>query len=333
MAEMSGRLFGGIDIGGTKILAMVVDEKGGVLATAKKKTRGNLGFKAVCERAAAAILEAADLEGMAPGDLAAIGIAVPSPVLPDGTTAFAPNLPGWKNAPLVKEMTTLTGRPCFGVNDGNSGVYAEYVFGAGRNAKTLVGLFVGTGIGGGMIIGGEIVAGDNCMAAEMGHIIVHEGGRKCGCGHRGCLEAYASKTGMARRIAWEVIQEGRTTVLTTGCPDGDYATIKSSAFQDAYRKGDAVAVEALRELAHYLGVGVAAYITLLGPSMIVVGGGVFEALGKDLLPIVKEAARQRTWPEASYKDTKIVLAQLGDYAVGLGAVAYARNRLDRAREA
>ncbi|MDR0361324.1 MAG: ROK family protein [Planctomycetota bacterium] len=324
-----GRLFGGIDVGGTKILAMVADEDGNVLSTAKKKTKGEQGFKAVCERAAVTMLEAAEVEGLALEDLTAIGIGVPTPVLPDGTTAFAPNLPGWKNAPLIKNMETFTTRHCYGVNDGNAGVYGEYVFGAGKGSKTLVGLFVGTGIGGGMCFHGELIVGENSMAAEMGHIIVQEGGRKCGCGHKGCLEAYASKTGMARRIAWEIIQEGRASLLSEMVPNGSYATIKSSALLEAYRSEDGVAVDALRELAHYLGVGVAAYITLLGPDMIVIGGGVFESLGKELMPIVKESARQRTWPEASYKDTKITLAQLGDHAVGLGAAAHAMHRFDQ----
>ncbi|MDR1613211.1 MAG: ROK family protein [Planctomycetota bacterium] len=321
-----GRLFGGIDVGGTKILAMVADENGNVLSTAKKKTKGEQGFKAVCERAAVTMLEAAEVEGLTLGDLTAIGVGVPTPVLPDGVAAYAPNLPGWKNAPLIKNMEAFTARPCYGVNDGNAGVYGEYVFGAGKGAKTLLGLFVGTGIGGGVCYHGELIVGENHMAAEMGHIIVQEGGRKCGCGHLGCLEAYASKTGMARKIAWEIIQEGRESILAEMVPNGNYATIKSSALQEAYRKEDPVAVEALRELAHYLGVGVASYITLLGPDMVVIGGGVFESLGKELMPFVKESARRRTWPEASYKDTKIILAQLGDHAVGLGAAAHAKHR-------
>ncbi len=325
----SGRLFGGIDVGGTKILAAVADERGSIISKAKKKTKGETGFKSVCERAAATMQEACEIEGLALADLSAIGMAVPCPVLPDGTTAPAPNLPGWKNAPLIKTMQSLTGRPFYAENDGNAGVYGEYAFGAGKNAKTLVGLFVGTGIGGGIVYHGEMIVGENRMAAEVGHIIVHEGGRKCGCGHKGCLEAYASKTGMARRIAWELIYEGRQSVLAQSCPDGNYATIKSSSLRDAYRAKDEVAVEALQEMATYLGVGVAAFITLLGPDMIILGGGVFEALGKELLPTVKEAARQRTWPEASFKDTKITLAQLGDYAVCLGSAAHAMHSLDR----
>ncbi len=323
------RLFGGIDVGGTKILAMVADEKGNVISTAKKKTKGEAGFKSVCERADAAIREAAELENLSLDHLEAIGIGVPMVIQPDGTTAAASNLPGWKNAPLIKTMQDLTRRPCFAENDCNAGTYGEYVYGAGKEAKTLIGFFVGTGLGGGIVFHDQLIVGENRMAAELGHIVVQEGGRICGCGHKGCLESYASKTGMARRILWEVVMEGRESLLTQLAPDGRYATIKSSALQEAYRKGDEVAVEALDELAHYLGVGVATYITIFGPDLIVIGGGVFEALGKELLPKVKESARQRVFPEVSFKDTKITLSQLGDHAVGLGTIAYARACLDK----
>ncbi len=323
------RLFGGIDIGGTKILAMVVDENGNVVSTAKKKTKGEAGFKAVTERAAGAMLEALELENLAFENLSAIGIGVPVPVLPDGTTPNASNLPGWKAAPLIKTMETLTTRPCFAENDCNAGTYGEYIWGAGKAAKTLVGLFVGTGLGGGVVLHDSLLVGENHMAAELGHVIVQEGGRVCGCGHKGCLESYASKTGMARRIAWETLIEGRKSLLTQSAPDGKFATIKSSALQEAYRKEDPVAVEALNEMAHYLGVGVGIFITIFGPDLVVIGGGVFEALGKELLPKVKEAARRRVFPEQSFRDTRIVLSQLGDHAVGMGAVAYAKARLDR----
>ena len=330
MAKKNGeRLFGGIDVGGTKILAMIADEKGNVISTAKKKTKGELGFKSVCERCAAALQEAAEMENIDPYSLAAIGIGVPVPVLPDGTTPNASNLPGWRNAPLVKTLEGLLRRPCFGENDCNAGTYGEYVYGAGKNAKTLIGLFVGTGLGGGIVFHDQLIIGENHMAAELGHIVVQEGGRICGCGHKGCLEAYASKTGMARRIAWEVFIEGRKSTLSQVVDDGNFATIKSSVLQEAYRKGDQVAVDALDELAHYLGVGVAALITIFGPDQVVIGGGVFEALGKELLPKVKESARRRVFPENSFRDTRIMLSQLGDHAVGLGAIAYAKSQLDK----
>ncbi|MCL2000497.1 MAG: ROK family protein [Planctomycetes bacterium] len=323
------RLFGGIDVGATKILALVADERGNIISVAKKKTKGDVGFKAVCERVLTVIREAADMENLSLEQLSAIGIGVPVPVSLDGVTPGASNLPGWKNAQLVKTMETLSGRPCFAQNDCNLGTYGEYIYGVGRNAKTLIGLFVGTGLGGGIVIDGQMLVGENNLAAELGHIIVQEGGRICGCGHKGCLEAYASKTGMARGIAWEIFFQGKESLLTQIVPENNFATIKASFLQEAYRKGDPVTVDALHELAHYLGVGIANYITIFGPDMVCIGGGVFEALGRELLPKVKESARRRVFPEPSYRDTKISLTQLGDYSVCLGAIAYAKGRLDK----
>jgi glucokinase len=305
----------------------VADGDGGILAFAKKKTKGEAGFKSVCERSVATLREAAEKEGLRINQLAAVGVSVPAPVLPDGTTPSAANLPGWKNAPLGKTMESLLERPCVAMNDCNAGIYGEYIYGSGKGAKTLIGFFVGTGLGGGIVFHNQLVVGENHMAAELGHIIVQEGGRICGCGHKGCLEAYASKAGLARRIAWEIFFEGKKSVLTQMVPDANFATIRSSLLQEAYRKGDAVAVEALDELAHYLGIGVATYITIFGPDVVVFGGGVFEALGKELLPKVKESARRRVFPETSFKDTRIVMAQLGDHAVAIGAIACARRGL------
>lgn len=322
------RIFGGIDIGGTKILAVVAEEGGKILGSAKKKTKREQGFKGVCARAAESLREAAEAAKVPMEALCAAGMGVPTPVLADGTTAIAPNMPGWKNAPFTKTMAELLGIPCYGVNDCNAAALGEYVYGAGKGSKTLVGLFVGTGLGGGMVFHDHVIEGENHVAAELGHIIVREGGRKCGCGHNGCLEAYASKTGMGRKIAWDIHHQGRKSVLTQCCPDGNYATIKSSDLLNAWKQGDEVTVEALKELSYFLGIGVANFITILGPDSVVLGGGVMEALGKDLLPLVKEAARKYTWPESSYKDSKISLSLLGDNAPTLGTVAFARQRLD-----
>lgn len=321
------RLFGGVDIGGTKLLAVVADGQGKILAREKKKVRPDKGFKDVCVRSADALREACRAAGVETDALAAVGIGAPSPILPDGTAIAAPNL-GWKNEPLVKTFAHALGRPVFAENDCNAGTYGEYIFGAGRGARTLAGFFMGTGLGGGLVLHGELLTGENHQAVELGHIIVVEGGRRCGCGHLGCLEAYASKAGMARKLAYEIVHQGRPSVLSALAPDGNFRALRSSALAEAWAAGDEVAVETLREAAHFLGVGVANLVTMLGPDVVVVGGGVYEALGKALLPITREAARMRTWPTSSFKDTRIVLATLGDDAVALGAVAYARDRLD-----
>jgi glucokinase len=314
--------FGGIDIGGTKIYAIVTDREGAILASAKKKSKAHQGFETVMERAVSCLKEACDEADVKTGKLAAVGVGAPSPILPDGTAVNAPNMK-WFHVPLVPTLHKALGVPVFAENDCNAGALGEYALGAGRGCRSLVGFFVGTGLGGGMVFDGELLRGANLMAAELGHVIVHVGGRRCGCGHNGCLEAYASKTGMARRLAWETLHQGRETMLTELC-DGDFASIKSSALREAYRAGDELAVETLHEMADYLGVGVANTITSLGPEVVVLGGGVFEALGEDLLGRVRDAAAAHTHPPDSFADTRILLASLADDAVALGAMVYAR---------
>ena len=324
-AQTAG-LYGGIDIGGTKIMAVIADAQGGLIGASKKKTRPDKGFVEVCRRAAAALQEAADEAGVDMAGLEAVGVGAPSPVAVDGTAIMAVNM-GWKMEPLAPTLAEMTGRPVFAENDCNVGAYGEYVYGAAQGARTVVGLFMGTGLGGGIVFRGELVTGENHQAAELGHIILKEGGRQCGCGKNGCLEAYASKSGMGRRLAWEIHHQGRKSWLREACPDGRYGSIKSSVLREAYVKGDALAVETLHEAAYFLGLGVAAYVTVLGPDVVVLGGGVMEALGKELLPMVLRTAKKNTYPESTFRDAKIKLARLGDHAVALGAVAYARDRL------
>lgn len=160
------------------------------------------------------------------------------------------------------------------------------------------------------------------MAAELGHMVVAVDGRVCGCGHRGCLEAYASKAGMGRRFKTELRVGNRRSILRQ--ESGDLANVRSGVLRRGYLEGDRVIREGVDEAARYLGIGIANIITVLGPDRVVLGGGVMEALGRKLLPIVRQAAREHTFPPPSFRDTRIVLSELGDDAVALGAVAYAR---------
>ena len=315
--------YAGVDIGGTKLYAVITGARGKILGTARCKTGGK-GFKKVMARINGLVQDACSEAGVVPGKLRAVGVGAPSPVLPDGTAVRAPNL-GWEMVPLVSTLERNLKLPVFATNDCNAGTLGEHVFGAGQQASTLVGLFMGTGLGGGVIINGQILDGVNHQAAELGHMIVVKGGRLCGCGNRGCLEAYASKTGMGRRLTHEVLCEGRQTLLTELC-GGQYANIRSGILRRAYEAEDELAMETLHEAAEYLGQGIGSLITLLGPDVVVLGGGVLEALGKALLPRVVEAARSVTFPASSFNHTRIRLAALGDDAVALGAVAWAMKQ-------
>jgi len=318
------RIYAGIDIGGTKLHAVIATAKGRVLGRARKKVGADTSFDAVMQRLTTVVHKACKHADVSLDGVASVGIGAPSPVLPDGTAVDAPNL-GWRSVPLVPRAAALLGRPCFAANDCDAGTYGEYRFGAARGARTAAGLFMGTGLGGGLVLDGQILRGDNQQAAEVGHMVVVKDGERCGCGRRGCLEAYASKTGMLRRLAHEIGDRGRASLLTDSGAT-DLSQLRSGALARAYAAGDEVTVEVLHEAADFLGVGAGNLITLLGPSVIVLGGGVMEALGDQLLGRVRRGAQAVTFPESSFADTTIRLAELGDDAVALGAVAWAAHQ-------
>ncbi len=320
---MATKLYAGVDVGGTKIAVVIADTKGRVLGRAKRKSRAERGFEAVMKRVGKTVREACEDADVPLDALRAVGAGVPSPVR-DGVAVAAPNM-GWADVPLVSALRAELGRPVFAENDCNAGALGEHALGAGRGAESLVALFVGTGLGGGFVHRGELVAGVNGLAGEWGHVKVVVDGRACGCGGHGCLEAYASKAGMSRRLHAEIVEAGRPSLLTelTG---GEYSKVRGGQLAQAWRAGDEVARETLLEAARFLGVGVANLVTSLGPDVVVLGGGVFEALGEALLPTVRAAAAAHTHPPRSFADTSVVLAGLGDDAVALGAVVVARAR-------
>ena len=313
--------FAGVDIGGTKLHAIVADGKGNILARSRMKAKGEAGFKAVMGRVKSCIENACDEASLSLKKITAVGVGAPSAILPNGVAVNAPNM-GWKNVPLTRQLKKALKRPVFALNDCEAGTLGEYQFGAGRKAKTLVGLFMGTGLGGGIIQRGRLLNGENSLAGELGHMVVERDGRECGCGGRGCLEAYASKLGMGHFIRHQVETEGKKSILEALCA-AEYDNIRSGLLAKAYAAGDPVAIMALQEAANYLGLGVGNMITLFGPDTIVLGGGVMEALGKELIDRVRKEAEAVSFPRRSYADTKIRLAQLGDDAAAFGAVAWA----------
>jgi glucokinase len=313
------RLLAGVDIGGTKLHVIVARADGTVLSRARSKLKGETAFVPVMKRVVACLEKACAGADVRLRDLGAVGVGAPSAVRADGVAVNAPNM-GWRNVPVARKLASLTRRPVVVGNDCDVGTLGEYVFGAGRGSESLVGLFVGTGLGGGIVHHGQLISGENHLAAELGHMIVSVDGRECGGGHRGCLEAYASKSGMGRRFQREKARVKRSLLARE---DVDLANVRSGVLSRAYRAGDELVREVVDEAARYLGVGVANVITCLGPDTIVLGGGVIEALGKEMLPTVRAAAKVHVFPPPSFRDTRIVLARLGDDAVALGAVAYA----------
>lgn len=319
-------LYAGIDIGGTKISVVITDNKGTVVGRSRKKSKPEKGFASVMERTACTVTEAlATCATHETKDLVVAGVGAPSPILPDGTAVQAANM-GWKRAPLCKTLHHLLKCPVYAENDCNAGAFGEYKLGGGKDAKLLIGLFVGTGLGGGIVMDGKLISGVNHMGGELGHMTIQRGGRLCGCGQRGCIEAYTSKIGMGYRFRHEILCEKRSSLLTQ-LTKGNYSNIRSSILRQAWLAGDELAIETLTESAEYLGEAISSFISMLAPDRIVIGGGVYEALSRELLPIVRRKARETCYPTASFRDTRIIPATLGDDAVALGALEYAKFRL------
>jgi len=314
----------GVDLGGTKTLAGVVAGSGKILQQVKAKTPAEEGYHRVLENVATCVEGAIAQSKIERAQIAAVGIGVPGPVDPEtGIVKAAPNL-GWKKVPAKAILEKHLGLRVFAENDVNAGTVAEHRLGAGVGVRDLIGVFVGTGIGGGLIFGGQLYHGFGKVAGEVGHIILERKGPRCGCGNRGCFEALASRTAIVRDLAM-AIEKGRKTVLTKAVRDGDFHQIGSRELADAFRRGDKLTVQMIKRAARYCGIGVASLLNLLNPEMVVLGGGVVEAFGAEYVRLVTRAAKKRTFA-GTWAGVRIVPAKLGDDAVLLGAACLARER-------
>jgi glucokinase len=314
----------GMDLGGTKILAAVVDGQGHIVAEAKVKTLPREGPDAVIGRMIETAQQAARMAEVGWSQIGGIGVGAPGPLDPEtGIVRHAPNLPGWKEVPLAGRLSQALGVPVYVENDVNLGTLGEHTLGAGRGTRDMVGIFVGTGVGGGLILDGKLRSGYRHAAAEVGHMIVLADGPVCGCGKRGCLEAVASRTAIDRDIRLG-IAAGRQSLLAKQLERK--GRITSGLLARAWREGDALVVEVLERAQWYLGLLTASVVNLVDPEMIVFGGGVVEALGEEFLAPIRVTARQYFIQQAGADKVQIVAARLGDDAGVLGAAVLARLR-------
>ena len=315
----------GVDMGGTKILAAVIDAKGEIVQQAKRATKPKKGPEEVIERITRCIREAIDGAELNSSQIRAIGIGSPGPLDPEtGVIIFAPNL-GWSNVPLKAKLEANLSIPTFVDNDVNVGTLGEYAFGAGQGVKNLVGIFVGTGIGGGIILDGKLFHGVNKTAGEVGHMIVEAKGPRCGCGNFGCLEAVASRTAITRDLQKAILKKGKKSKLTE-LNGGNLDLIRSKAIARAVKQGDKPTIKVVQRAAKYLGISVASIVHFLNPEMVVLGGGVVEAMGDSLLDPIRHAAAEYALP-TTMDGVQIVAATLGDNAGVIGASVLARERL------
>ncbi len=313
----------GIDLGGTNILASVVDADCHILARQKVDTTAGEDVEQTARRMHTAASAALAAINAAWASIAAVGIAIPSSVdQASGRLLHAPNL-GWQDQPAQPVFEKVFERPVCLDNDVNCGVLAEALLDAGRGFVNVAGFFVGTGTGGGLVINGRLHTGRRGAAAEFGHQIVHYNGRRCGCGHHGCLEAYCSKTGFGRQFKKIICKNGHPSVLSDYSAK-ELTNVRSKVLAKAYQNGDAVVQQVLNKGARMLGVATANVIAILAPDCIVYGGGVMEALGQELMPVIRQGMADHLFGLGP-NDITLKLSELGDDAVPLGAALLTRH--------
>ncbi len=313
----------GIDLGGTKILAGIVSPSNKILGRAKVATPAQEGGPAILKAMLACVDEALAHAKLSHADLLAAGVGSPGPLdVETGTILFSANL-NVRNFALGPELTHVLGCPVLVQNDVRVGGYGEFHLGAGAGFREIIAVFVGTGIGGCVIQGGQIVAGATGNAGELGHMIIKAGGPRCGCGAKGCLEALSSRTAITRRVN-KAIQAGLPTILQDRIAR-KAGRLKSGDLADAVAAGDHVAVKEVRRAAKYLGLALGSLINVLGPELVIIGGGVAGALGGPWVDQVRDAARTQALVDPVGK-IRIEPAALGDDAGILGAALWARHQ-------
>ena len=319
----------GIDLGGTKVLAAVLDSDGQIIAHARAKTRGWRDDEQVFATIAGVGHRAIEKAGIDQDQIAAVGIGAPGPIDFDtGYIIETANLK-FKNFPLGPRIAEEFGRPTIVENDVNAGVYGEFRAGAAQGASDVLGVFVGTGIGGGLILNGALYRGFSKSAGEVGHIIVKAGGPRCGCGNRGCLEAVASRTAITRDIRKAIKRGYRGAISKSLSRETDQLSGKD--LKIAYDSGDELVRKIIHRAARFIGAGVGSLLNLLGLEMVVLGGGVVEAFGDDFLGRIERAAKDIAF-EINSKDVRITRAALGDDAGVIGSAMLAREALKRNAE-
>jgi glucokinase len=322
--ESSRPLRGGIDLGGTKIEAVVVDPDNTVLGSARLPTPATGGPPDVAEQLAAAMDRAC--QAAAVQSSALVGVGVGSPGVVDeqaGTVSTARNLPGWEGTfALGPELASQLGTSVSIGNDVQMATDAEFELGAGRPYRSLLGVMWGTGVGGGLILGGKPWVGRG-GAGEIGHMVVVNGGARCTCGRRGCMEAYAGRAAMEIR-ARKQQEKGTATDLFKLMRERRRTKLTSAVWARALERGDKLAIELIDQAVDALGAGIASAVNLLDVEAVVIGGGLGVRLGEPYVKRIRKAMMPHTFNDSHPPD--VLVAALGDLAGGLGAALLVRRR-------
>lgn len=324
---MSEKYYIGVDLGGTNIKAGMVTEQAKPIVKTSIPTEAERGPDHVLDRIAEAVENVRKRSGLSKELIGGVGIGAPGTLdIKAGVVRYPPNLPGWRNVPVVEEVEKKTGLRAVLENDANAAAYGEFWAGAARDVHSMVMLTIGTGIGGGIICNDTIIHGNTDCAGELGHLIIEADGRKCACGNWGCFEAYASANSLVRRFV-EAIEAGEDSSLAERVKSGEEVTSKD--IFDSAVDGDELSNRIYRETGIYLGIGIVNILHFVNPARVVLSGGMIGA-GELIMAPVRETVEKRALPDAQ-RNCEIVFATLGEDAgfiggAGCALVAFATSQ-------
>lgn len=315
--------FVGIDLGGTQLRVAVANDRGRIKTVVRHPTEAARGKRHVIDRIVKAVAEALTDNGTPASRVHTLGLGMPGPLDPTKGVVISPgNLPGFRNVPLNRILTRATGIRSFIHHDAHLAALGEYRDGAARGAKDLIYMTVSTGIGAGIMLGGELYAGAHGIAGEIGHIVVQRDGPRCTCGNYGCVEAIASGTGITRAVREAAPRTPSSVLHGIDSPTAEDVTRAAKA-------GDSLAISILENAGAYLGIALGTLINLFNPELIVLGGSVLKS-GRPLLQPMRKSMVASSW-KASRQGLRIVRPALGGDAGLIGAVEYARLRAGHVR--
>lgn len=327
-------LFVGVDVGGTNLKFGIVDNEGRTIGRSSIPTNVHEGPDAALQRIGQALEGLYKQYGLRLEDIAAVGLGCPGMMdIPRGILLHPVNLPGWDNFPIRDRLAAVTQKQVYWANDANAAAYGEFWVGGGREFHSIVLLTLGTGVGGGIIIGDLSIDGENSHGSECGHIIIdyQPDARVCSCGHRGHLEAYASATALVRRTEEALTQTTRPSSVRQRLADGDELTTLLLAREA--EAGDALSLELIMETAMYIGVGAVSLMHTIDPGAVILGGamnfgGPDNPLGRQFLERIRQEVRARAFPTLVER-TAVNFAHLGGHAGYIGAAGIARMQFQK----
>lgn len=306
----------GIDLGGTNIVAGVVDENYKIIATAKRKTNCPRPAEEIVADMAAAALEAVENAGLKLQDIEAAGVGSPGSIDPENGMVCTSNNLDFTMVPLAQMLKDKTGIDFYLENDANAAAYGEFIAGAGKGAKNFIMITLGTGVGGGIIINGKIYSGSDFAGGELGHTVILADGEGCTCGRKGCWEAYASATALIRQTKRKMAEckDSKMWELV----NGDINAVSGRTSFDAMRQGDKAGAEVADQYIKYISIGIANNINIFRPEILAIGGGISKE-GDNLLVPLREKLKGNIFAYNSKMQTEVVAAKLGNDAGIIGA--------------